>query len=167
MNLIKKHLNSVSVILIKMSIIVTLVDLMLNIYEGFEFYDFLLSIIINCVGVFFVYGLALKMPPVTKTNPLSIQDDIVDSIYSEAVQGIYLVEGLRGIFRENSRNSVGNSPKKYKPIHNAEELFINLNTYQTILVNIDSEKSKKIYNILDEYKTEAKYMVDNSDLVQP
>lgn len=164
MRKIRYHFNSLAILLIKMSLIVTALDLIISIFDNdFEFYDLLLSLLINCIGVFIVYNLAVKMPPTTKPNPLTIQDNILDLIYSDVLQDLHLDEKHRGIFSEYESNNKEEIAKEYKSIDNPEEIFTMMNTYQKILVNISSDSSMKLYANLEKYKSEAKYMIDNPE----
>jgi hypothetical protein len=157
----KTFIHSSLFMLVKMSLVVTAIDVLLMIGDDeFEFNELLLSLLVNCVGVFVIYGIALVIPPMTKTNPFTAQDDIVSSIYSEAVQDLFLDEEHRGVFHAKSGSEEG-TYKEYLPILDAEELFVTLNTYQKVLVGIRTKQSKTVYEKLDSYKSEAKFMIDN------
>lgn len=67
----KTFIHSSLFMLVKMSLVVTAIDVLLMIWDDeFEFNELLLSLSLNCVGVFVIYGIALVIPPMTKTNPL-------------------------------------------------------------------------------------------------
>jgi len=68
----------------------------------------------------------------------------------------------RGVFKVTIKVIDGVSFREFEPIKNANDLFVTLNTYQKVLVTIKTNRSKEIYNILETYKDNAKFMMENS-----
>ncbi|TYP73265.1 hypothetical protein [Paenibacillus methanolicus] len=158
----KMDLTSISFLIFKMAIIATFIEAMGSfIYGDFAIDDLLLAFLIYCVGLSFIYGCALILPPKTKYNPLTLGNDILESIYPEAIGDLYVDDEKRGVFKVNTMKIDGVSCREFEPIENAFELFVMLNTYQKVLVTIQTNRSKEIYTHLELYKENAKFMIEH------
>ncbi|MFC5407514.1 hypothetical protein [Cohnella soli] len=164
---LKIDFSSISLLFLKMTIITISIDAMISLfYDDFEIGDLVLSFLIFYVGLSFIYSCALMLPPKMKNNPLTLGNDIVESIYSEAVADLYVDDEIRGVFKENIKELEGVSLRELQPIENANELFVMLNTYQKVLVTIKTNRSTEIYNILELYKNNAKFMLENLEMTK-
>ncbi|MFC4303768.1 hypothetical protein [Cohnella boryungensis] len=164
---LKMDLNSISLLFIKMAIIATSIEAIFSFfYDEIEIYDLLLSFLIYCVGLSFIYSCALILPPKNKNNPLTMGNDILESIYPEAIVDLYVDNENRGVFTVNTKEIDGVSFREFEPIENAYELFVILNTYQKVLVSIKTNRSIEIYNILENYKVNAKFMMENPEITK-
>lgn len=72
----------------------------------------------------------------------------------------------RGVFKVNTKEIDGVSFREFEPIENAYELFVMLNTYQKVVVTIKTNRSKEIYNILENYKVNAKFMMEKPGITK-
>ncbi|MFC5470920.1 hypothetical protein ACFPPD_19720 [Cohnella suwonensis] len=159
---LKIDINSISFLFIKMAIIATSIEAIFGFfYDEIEIDDLLLSFLIYCVGLSFIYSCALFLPPKIKNNPLTLANEILESIYLEAVGDFYVDGENRGVFKVNTKEIDGIPLREFEPIENANEIFVMLNTYQKVLVTIKTNRSEEIYNILETYKVNAKFMMEN------
>ncbi|MCR2805861.1 hypothetical protein [Paenibacillus soyae] len=162
MKKVKIDINSLSLLFIKMAFVATAIEAILSyLFYGIELVSLLTTFLVYCVGLSFIYGCALALPPKIKNNPLTLSNDILDAIYPDAVEDLYLDDENRGVFTANTKVVDGVSITEFEPADNAHEIFVMLNTYQKVLVTIKSNRSKEIYDILENYKVNAKFMMEN------